>query len=653
MSMVFVLTSGLILAMLSTGAQAQSSFRFVSWADTKSARDELSELSDQAALLTPELTIYQGDLESSGFTLSGMNAWKEAMDGQLTGNTAPNGMFDITFPVRGNHDDSNTGGWQDYFEFQATADFVGATNYTNMSGEEDLTYSFDYENAHFIGVDVTGSASAITSVQVAWIDDDLTSAESRGLTHAFIYFHGPIYCVDGHCSCRQRVCSISSSVENLIEVFNRHPIVSATFHGHEHTYAHTYIDETRIPADGAFEGVTHAFHQFVTGSAGAGPRSCDPALRCDYSMPENGFVTVDVNGPIVTVTFYRRGSMDPVNIVSFINEGGGSPIPPTANDDSASTPADTPITIDVAANDTDPNGNLDPTSANTACAGCAEPANGGLFNNGDGSFGYTPDPGFTGADGFVYEICDTLGACDTATVSITVNPSAPVTIEVRVSSSSDDAEERSSGKMYLNSSDLKLVFDGGWDQTVGMRFNGVDIPQGATIANAYVQFQVDETRPADPTYLTIQGEKVDHAATFISSNRNISSRARTKEAVSWSPVPWTRKGEAGPDQQTPNIAAVIQEIVNRSGWANGNSLVIIITGTGERVAESYNGVAAAAPLLHVEYTTGPPNAWPVANDDGASTAEGTPVTIDFELAGASASFGPCCLSVAADAVYSR
>jgi hypothetical protein len=64
-------------------------------------------------------------------------------------------------------------------------------------------------------------------------------------------------------------------------------------------------------------------------------------------------------------------------------------------------------------------------------------------------------------------------------------------------------------------------------------------------------------------------------------------------------------GEAGLDQRTPDIASVIQEIVSRPGWTSGNSLVVIITGTGERVAESYDGVAAAAPLLHVEYTIGP------------------------------------------------
>jgi len=442
-STLVVLISGFILAVLSPEAQAQSYFRFVSWADTKSSTSELSELSDQAVQLDPAFSIYEGDLEDSGFTASGMNDWKEAMDGQLTGDTSPNGMFDIVFPVRGNHDDSNTAGWQAYFDFQATADFVGATNYTNMPGPEgpedltyeDLSYSFDYQNAHFIGVDVTGDAGGITSAQINWIDDDLTAAEARGLTHAFIYFHGPIYCVDGHCSCSERVGCIDSSVETLIEVFNQHPIVSATFHGHEHTYAYTYIDETRVPAEGSFEGVTHPFHQFITGSAGAGPASCD-ANRCDYNMAENGFVTVDVEGPNVTVTFYQLGSMVPVNTISYTKEGG-TPSPPTANDDTAVTAEDTPVTIDVAYNDTDPNGNLDPSSAIEIAA----PSNGTLVNNSDGTFTYTPNPGFTGSDNFVYEICDTDPLCDTATVSITVTPpNDPPVAHADPASTAEDSE---------------------------------------------------------------------------------------------------------------------------------------------------------------------------------------------------------------------
>jgi hypothetical protein len=187
-------------------------------------------------------------------------------------------------------------------------------------------------------------------------------------------------------------------------------------------------------------------------------------------------------------------------------------------------------------------------------------------------------------------------------VTITVLEAGSVTtVEVRVSVDSDDAEESANKRMKMNltSSDLELVYASG-DQTVGMRFSEVKIPQGATIVNAYVQFQVDETH-SKPTNLMIEGEAVDHAATFTASSGNISSRPRTTADVAWSPPAWTTVGEAGPDQQTPNIASVIQEIVDRSGWSSGNSLVIIITGTGERVAESYNGDPAGAPLLHVEY----------------------------------------------------
>ena len=46
---------------------------------------------------------------------------------------------------------------------------------------------------------------------------------------------------------------------------------------------------------------------------------------------------------------------------------------------------------------------------------------------------------------------------------------------------------------------------------------------------------------------------------------------------------------------------MIQEIVDRPGWSGGNDLAIIFTGTGTRTAESYNGKASAAPLLHVLY----------------------------------------------------
>ena len=60
---------------------------------------------------------------------------------------------------------------------------------------------------------------------------------------------------------------------------------------------------------------------------------------------------------------------------------------------------------------------------------------------------------------------------------------------------------------------------------------------------------------------------------------------------------------AGVGQWTSDPSSVIEEIVDRNGWVDVTPWVIIITGSGTRVAESYNGDDAAAPLLHVEYTT--------------------------------------------------
>ena len=54
----------------------------------------------------------------------------------------------------------------------------------------------------------------------------------------------------------------------------------------------------------------------------------------------------------------------------------------------------------------------------------------------------------------------------------------------------------------------------------------------------------------------------------------------------------------------PDLASVIQEIVNRSGWVSGNALAIMVAGSGRRTAESYEGRATGAPLLHVEYSPG-------------------------------------------------
>jgi VCBS repeat-containing protein len=211
-------------------------------------------------------------------------------------------------------------------------------------------------------------------------------------------------------------------------------------------------------------------------------------------------------------------------------------------------------------------------------------------------------------------------------VSITVTgDNGELALEVRVAASADDAEEDAAGYMYLTSTDLELVYEGG-NQTVGMRFNGISIPKGSTIDSAYIQFTVDENQ-SESTALSIQGQNADQAATFTTATNNVSSRARTVAAVSWNPRSWTTVGTAGADQQTPNIASVIQEIVNRPGWSSGNSLGIIITGTGHRTARAYDYNPAQAPLLHIDYLPPTVNRAPVAVGDAYNTNEDTPLVV--------------------------
>lgn len=177
---------------------------------------------------------------------------------------------------------------------------------------------------------------------------------------------------------------------------------------------------------------------------------------------------------------------------------------------------------------------------------------------------------------------------------VTITSVASAVLEERIDVGNNDAEEDDIGEVFLNSGDLELGSNAGRLMTVGLRFPGLGIPRGALITRAYVQFMVDELSPGTANLL-VESQAADDAGGF----GLISTRPRNPNGVAWSPPPWDAVGAS---EQTPDIAGLIQQVVNRPGWAEGNALVLIITGTGNRTAESFEGDPAGAPLLHVEYT---------------------------------------------------
>ena len=165
----------------------------------------------------------------------------------------------------------------------------------------------------------------------------------------------------------------------------------------------------------------------------------------------------------------------------------------------------------------------------------------------------------------------------------------------------DDAEQKEDGSITTTSLDLELFnYDaGGPHQAVGLRFPALDVPRGADIRVAHLQFTAAETG-ADPTTITITGQAADNAPSFTTALNEITSRPTTAASVDWPAPPWTA-GSSGPSEASADVSAIVEEIVGRDGWASGNALALILTGNGERVALSHDVSPASSTRLHLEY----------------------------------------------------
>jgi hypothetical protein len=173
-----------------------------------------------------------------------------------------------------------------------------------------------------------------------------------------------------------------------------------------------------------------------------------------------------------------------------------------------------------------------------------------------------------------------------------------------VSRSEDDAEEGTNGQVDLANEDLDLGQLSGFESaaTIGIRFDGIRIPKGRKIKRAFVQFTMEGNRAkAKPTELTLRAELAPDADAFKKEQKNISSRRLTKASVNWSPEPWNPKRARDKRPQTPDMSALIQEVVDQIDWMEGNALVLIISGKGERDAVSFDGGGKQeGPMLRLE-----------------------------------------------------
>ena len=239
---------------------------------------------------------------------------------------------------------------------------------------------------------------------------------------------------------------------------------------------------------------------------------------------------------------------------------------------------------------------------------------------------------------FVFDVTDCAGqATPSGTYYFTVNKIDDVRqYQSRVSSSTDDGmQKKSDGQIILCNTyntltmlDLDLCRDDDYyggstcsracacQESVlsAMRFTNVTVPpviEGVpvVVSNAYIEFTA---RPNSGSTafksaaltLTITAQAADNPVTIGTVDYDISSRTDTAASVTWS-VPagaWTDNNK----YQTPDLTTIVQELINRPGWAAGNAMFFKInagTENGGRTANSFDSNPTLAPRLVIEYDT--------------------------------------------------
>ena len=125
----------------------------------------------------------------------------------------------------------------------------------------------------------------------------------------------------------------------------------------------------------------------------------------------------------------------------------------------------------------------------------------------------------------------------------------------------------------------------------------LDVPQGAVIERAFLQFTADKDNEDEPTSLTIRAVAADDTPDFDALG--VSSRELTTLTVPWVVSTWAVRGERGTAQRSPDVGALVQEVVSRAGWQAEQHIAFVIEGSGKRSAQTFDESPTAAPGLVV------------------------------------------------------
>ena len=157
----------------------------------------------------------------------------------------------------------------------------------------------------------------------------------------------------------------------------------------------------------------------------------------------------------------------------------------------------------------------------------------------------------------------------TTSTSTSSSTSTTTTLFFELSFNVNDVEETDNTTLVTDENKIEVGYFNSVIHDAGLRFQNITIPAGSDILSAVLTIDVSlyETTSQSYIQLVIKGDDSGNSIVWASDDRP-SQREKTTASVNWD--------IASPDEDSPDIATVIEEIIRRGDWESGNALSLII-----------------------------------------------------------------------------
>lgn len=157
---------------------------------------------------------------------------------------------------------------------------------------------------------------------------------------------------------------------------------------------------------------------------------------------------------------------------------------------------------------------------------------------------------------------------------------------------------------FNNSATSMAMGNDGNSRHIFIRFPNITIPDGSTILTANVRFTASYSDTGATCNIRITANDVDNVTAAPTTRAAAEALVLTTAYVDWSPGSWS----AGTTTNctSPDLATVVQEIIDRPGWVNNNGLMLLFKNNGSSVnarrrSQTYD-ISTTAVRLSITWT---------------------------------------------------